>query len=468
MVFIQVILLLFMSLAGSGAVAAIQPIPNRYSTVCPYVFGAAGQGSTPAAACSAAVAACNAEMVGAPYAPFSVSYDAAANVCRYLDKDGGRPNQGGVSVAGYSCPANSTSNGSACTCDAGYSESGGQCVSQACPAGQHRDASGQCVPNNCPAGAVWSSAAGTCLCSDGHEPANGQCAAACPPDTDDVNGQCLPKCPSGQTRKTDGTCSAPDTCEVGKEHEREYTGGRPSPVRCFNGCQSMLYASTNIAPPGEPSKGMAYYLQSGEKCTIDPGNEGGPPGEPQPPQPPASGASGAAGAGGAGGGGGAGGSGGSGGQGGAGGAGGAGNANGGGQGGQGGSGGGGGSGGSGGSGGQGSQGGQGGQGGEGGDAGDVMCKLFPAVLACASMQVPEGGDGVGRATRNVSVMPETAMGMTGACPADPTIGIAGASIALPFFSTGCVYLVNYVRPMAIALAGFAALMIGIGGLRSGD
>lgn len=40
------------------------------------------------------------------------------------------------------CPANSTLNGSLCTCDAGYVESGSTCVQPACPEGQEQD------PNN--------------------------------------------------------------------------------------------------------------------------------------------------------------------------------------------------------------------------------------------------------------------------------------------------------------------------------
>ena len=483
MVFIQVILLLFMSLAGSGAVAEIQPVPNQYSTVCPYASGAAGQGSTPAAACSAAVAACNAKMVGVSFAPFSVSYDASANVCRYVDKDGDRPNQSHVSVAGYSCPANSTSNGSACTCDAGYSESGGQCVSQACPPGQHRDASGQCVPNNCPSGATWNDASGTCTCPDGLEPGPNGC-----------NG-----CNAGQGENVQiplAWTNIPDE-QMGPDDPVVAAGAMWIGANvCVSQCIAKLDSVNDVYRfPDRPLVGGKWLVYgdyggklTGASCgantTFDepppppvdpqPPGEGDPPSCPAPyikdtdgsciayePEPPASGAAGSSPSGGSGGAGGAGGTPGSGGSGGTGGAGGQGGTNGGGgQGGQGGSGG---------SGGKGGAGGQGGAGGKGGDAGEVMCNLFPNSLACASIGTIPADNPIGRITKPVSFAPDTSLPFAGgACPADPLIKVGQGSFTLPIYSKGCGFLGTYFRPVAIFLASFMALFIALGGLKTGD
>lgn len=48
----------------------------------------------------------------------------------------------------YSCPANSTLDGSSCNCDSGYKEEGGSCVPDEddCPEGQSKDFTGTCKP----------------------------------------------------------------------------------------------------------------------------------------------------------------------------------------------------------------------------------------------------------------------------------------------------------------------------------
>ncbi|WP_415003888.1 hypothetical protein [Aeromicrobium sp.] len=97
-----------------------------------------------------------------------------------------------------------------------------------------------------------------------------------------------------------------------------------------------------------------------------------------------------------------------------------------------------------------------------------MCKLFPNVLACATFGNAPTSDGINRTTRSALYTPEYVMAGTGACPVDPTVTVGGQAISLGFFSKTCGYLVDYVRPMAIVLASFFALMIGIGGFKGGD
>ncbi len=87
----------------------------------------------------------------------------------------------------------------------------------------------------------------------------------------------------------------------------------------------------------------------------------------------------------------------------------------------------------------------------------LFCELFPNVLACAEFGDPTGDD-IPTETRNVDFDPEVLFG-AGTCPADTSISVNGQAVAIGQWSTWCGYAVDYVRPIVLLLAAFAALMI---------
>lgn len=87
----------------------------------------------------------------------------------------------------------------------------------------------------------------------------------------------------------------------------------------------------------------------------------------------------------------------------------------------------------------------------------AFCELFPNTLACAELGTPSG-DEIPRSERSVSFEAEILFG-SGSCPADVPMLVNGVSIPVAQWSTWCPHITDYVRPMVILLAGFAALMI---------
>lgn len=521
MVFIQIILAAVMLAFGGAAHAEFSP-SNEYEVT---QRSALGTFTSPSSACLA-YAAYTRELVEAGQASsYSVFKSISNLVCigDTIRSDGSVANRDTVfaNIFGVSkCPENSEKDEAGqCSCKAGYSEVEGQCVPDKCPAGQHKDAAGKCVPNNCPTGTVWNDAAATCLCPDGLEPVNGECKACvqgenwginflvpgpgfkapseycqkgclglkdessgdnyfgcttwdtagcngpntngwlqgqytqngescnienkpptppkddddCPDNMEVVDGVCKPKtdqCPKGEER-VNGKCQPKLPCPEGSER----INGECRPKECPPGTEKIDGLCKPIkeekCPDGWKEVGRIgkWPICEKEDGTGEPGKPGSR-GE--------GGEGGRGGAGGSGGGLGIGGQGGQGGQGGAGGRGGAGGA-----------------------------GGAGGRGGDAGKDGDpsLFCKLLPNTLACTSLGTPPGADGVPRATETALYTPEQVFGSGGSCPVDPNIRIGAISVAVPVYSTGCKWLVSYVRPFVMAAAAFFALMIALGGFK---
>lgn len=85
-----------------------------------------------------------------------------------------------------------------------------------------------------------------------------------------------------------------------------------------------------------------------------------------------------------------------------------------------------------------------------------LCKLFPDIAACAklgteTLEIPRG-------ERSVSYSAESVFG-AGTCPADKTFVAYGQTLQLTNMAQACDLLATYVKPIAILLAAFTALMI---------
>lgn len=80
-------------------------------------------------------------------------------------------------------------------------------------------------------------------------------------------------------------------------------------------------------------------------------------------------------------------------------------------------------------------------------------------MKCARLGTAPESDGIGRGTRNMSWTPDNILGTSASCPADKTVTVMGRSFTITNMGWLCGLLASYVRPMAILLASFFAVMI---------
>lgn len=84
------------------------------------------------------------------------------------------------------------------------------------------------------------------------------------------------------------------------------------------------------------------------------------------------------------------------------------------------------------------------------------CINAPNRVACIELGTPEGD--IPRDTRDIDFEPEELFG-GGSCPSDQTFTFRSSVIPITNYAQACDLLQTYVRPMAILLAFFAAMMI---------
>lgn len=84
------------------------------------------------------------------------------------------------------------------------------------------------------------------------------------------------------------------------------------------------------------------------------------------------------------------------------------------------------------------------------------CANSPDRMMCVKLGTVEGE--IPTATRSVSYTPEILFG-SGTCPPDQTIVVYGMSLKLTDMPKACNLLSTYVKPIAVLLAAFTALMI---------
>ena len=85
-----------------------------------------------------------------------------------------------------------------------------------------------------------------------------------------------------------------------------------------------------------------------------------------------------------------------------------------------------------------------------------LCQLFPNIAACAELGTAT--ETIPTSSQSVSYTPESVFG-AGTCPADKTFVAYGQTLQLTNMAQACDLLDTYVKPIAILLAAFAALMI---------
>lgn len=85
-----------------------------------------------------------------------------------------------------------------------------------------------------------------------------------------------------------------------------------------------------------------------------------------------------------------------------------------------------------------------------------LCKLFPDIAACAKLGTAT--ETIPTSSQSVSYTPESVFG-AGTCPADKTFVAYGQTLQLTNMAQACDLLDTYVKPIAILLAAFTALMI---------
>lgn len=84
------------------------------------------------------------------------------------------------------------------------------------------------------------------------------------------------------------------------------------------------------------------------------------------------------------------------------------------------------------------------------------CINAPNRVACLELGTPEGD--IPTSTRSVDFEPEELFG-GGTCPSDQTFTFGSSTLPITNYAQACDLLETYVRPMAILLAFFAAMMI---------
>jgi len=101
------------------------------------------------------------------------------------------------------------------------------------------------------------------------------------------------------------------------------------------------------------------------------------------------------------------------------------------------------------------------------DPSSDFCLRNPNVLACApvpTLDIPEGE--INRITETLTYEPQQFLGGGGSCPRAVTINLAGTQITAFDTPKYCQFIVNYFRPVLLAIAAFTSIMIVAGGFRT--
>jgi len=88
------------------------------------------------------------------------------------------------------------------------------------------------------------------------------------------------------------------------------------------------------------------------------------------------------------------------------------------------------------------------------------CEKNPESLACKKFEFDTPDGDIPKSEKNITYQAEDLGLGGGACPADKMLEITGIGSVKAFdWATSCGYITSYVRPMVLALAAFAAMMI---------
>lgn len=85
------------------------------------------------------------------------------------------------------------------------------------------------------------------------------------------------------------------------------------------------------------------------------------------------------------------------------------------------------------------------------------CKNNPDRAGCATLDTPEGE--IPKTTRNITYQAENLGFGGGSCPANVVHSIGGKPQTVIDWAKNCDYLTTYVKPVVLAVAAFAALML---------
>lgn len=85
------------------------------------------------------------------------------------------------------------------------------------------------------------------------------------------------------------------------------------------------------------------------------------------------------------------------------------------------------------------------------------CDKFPDSVGCVPIEVP-AGQSIPTETRDITNQ-SGAVFSGGSCPSDVTLGFRGHTLIMLPMSSACSWIVSWVRPLFLLIAGLTALFI---------
>lgn len=86
-----------------------------------------------------------------------------------------------------------------------------------------------------------------------------------------------------------------------------------------------------------------------------------------------------------------------------------------------------------------------------------LCDDFPSILACQTLDTPSGAD-IPKSSKTITYSQDNSFG-AGSCPANKTMTVNGKQLTVVDWVSYCGYIADYLRPILILLASYAALIM---------
>lgn len=86
-----------------------------------------------------------------------------------------------------------------------------------------------------------------------------------------------------------------------------------------------------------------------------------------------------------------------------------------------------------------------------------LCDDFPSILACQTLDTPSGAD-IPKSSKTITYSQDNSFG-AGSCPANKTMTVNGKQLTVIDWVSYCGYIADYLRPILILLASYAALIM---------
>lgn len=96
-----------------------------------------------------------------------------------------------------------------------------------------------------------------------------------------------------------------------------------------------------------------------------------------------------------------------------------------------------------------------------------LCEKYPDILACAKPELDTPDEQIPKRDISLTYSPENVLG-GGGCPADKVMTVGGQQITVWDWQARCADIVNWVKPVVLALAAFISMAILVPSLRGAE